>query len=587
MLNARLYRTAWLIAGVAIIVALLTLQPPTGELGERPSVPQAAEGRLIRDVAERLRALEPRRPPGDPATEVRAADWVARQFAQLPTVGATPTAQRVRRQEFSARIDGRLQKLVNVYVALPGSTDGIQRGGIVVMAPRDNGPGAVAGSSSTSMMLELARVLATSNRRRPMLFVSTSGSTVGNAGARWFLSRFHDFPITAVIALDGTGETAGPLWVWSGSRAATQALGFETLTRSVVTWSGATPAPQAGLWTQLLRFAVPQTFGDQAPFVEHGIPAITLSSRPDGPPRPTDPFDADRLSQAGNVALTLVGVIDAGATVPPPASSLLFAGKEMPPTVLRVVMMLLALPLWVAAIDAFARLRRAGVRLGPGLVAVWWRSLPLVVAAFALHILALVQMLPAPSSGVPPLPREVGFGAREFMALVVVALLAVGAWLVSRRAMRRLTGTPAGEAAAGLVVLAAVTLVAWIFTPFMLVLTLPAAHAVLAATSVRRTWQAVALAVVAIIPLLALCLSVGSQLGRNPLFSAWYLTATTAGGARGTLWPALALLLASAIVSVAILAYDRARRGLMRRDQAPPRPPRDGLSGRGLRSLTR
>ncbi len=366
MLNARLYRTAWLIAGVAIIVALLTLQPPANEAGfERPANPPGADGAEMARTASSLRGVVPRRTPGEHATEAVAAAFVEQRLRALPAVGGV--RPRVRRQVFTARVDGVLRRMVNVYAVLPGTTDGIDRGGIVVLAPRDTGPGVTAGAANTAVMLGVAGIEAASARRRPMLFVSTSGSTTGNAGARWFLSRFSDFRISAVIVVDGLGERDGPVWIWPGSRAPSQALGFDAIARSSLPWSGATAAPEPGLWTQLLRFAVPQTFGDQAPFVEKGVPAITLSSRPDGPARPVGEIEAARLRQAGNVVINLVTLIDGGLRVPPPESGVLLAGKELRPGVLRVVLLLFALPLLVAAVDGFVRLRRSGVRMGPGL----------------------------------------------------------------------------------------------------------------------------------------------------------------------------------------------------------------------------
>jgi hypothetical protein len=42
VLNLRLYRTCWLVAGVALVVALLTLQTP--EAGPEASLPSTIDG---------------------------------------------------------------------------------------------------------------------------------------------------------------------------------------------------------------------------------------------------------------------------------------------------------------------------------------------------------------------------------------------------------------------------------------------------------------------------------------------------------------------------------------------------------------
>lgn len=556
MLNARLYRTAWLVAAVAVVVALLTLQPRA--VAPEPEVPPAVDGGHVRELADTLSGIAPSRPPGASVTEDRAARWVQQQLAALP--GAT---SRVQRQEFVARVDGSLAGMVNVYLAQPGAADGVSRAGIVVIAPRDTPAGMEEGAGSTALLIELARLSSTTTHRRPLMFVSVSGSTVGQAGVRWFLKRFSEFPVAAVVVLDGIGDGPGPLWIWSGGRDARQALDLDAYARAAAARAGAAPAPFLGMWTQLLRFAVPQSFGAQAPFVSAGVPAVTLSGRPDGPPRPAPIPDAERLTQAGNVALNLIGGLDAIDRVPSPSASIVLADKDLRPGVLRIVLLLVALPLVVAAVDALARLRRAGVSTRPGLVAVLWRAVPLVVAVVLLHVLAAAGMLPATAAGVPPLPADVQVAPSGGLALAICLVVGVTVWVIARHRAHRAGAAPASEAAAGLVALAAVVVGTWLVSPFLLVLALPAAHAVLVATTVRRPWQLAALAFAGILPLLALCAVFGDQLDRNPVWAGWYLVATTASGARGFGDPFLAIGLAACIWSMAALVVLRAKKGLV------------------------
>ncbi|HWH13153.1 MAG TPA: hypothetical protein VNT51_00285, partial [Miltoncostaeaceae bacterium] len=553
MLNARLYRTAWLVAAVAVVVALLTLSPRA--VAPEPEVPPAVDGAVARQLADNLQGFAPSRPPGTPLTEDRSARWVQNRLEQLP--GARDA---VRRQEFSARAGGRMLQMVNVYLALPGARDGVQRPGLLVVAPRDTPAGVEGRASSTALLLELARLWSTSTHRRPLLFVSTSGSTVGNAGTRWFLSRFSDFKIEAAVVLDGLGEGDGPVHAWAGGRDSAQALELEALARSAITRAGAEPAEVPGLWGQLLRLAVPQTFGEQGPFIAHGVPAVTLSSRPDGPPTAAPVPDAERLARAGNIALGLLGGLDEVEDVGGPSAAVVLADKDMRPGVLRIVLLLLALPLLVAAVDALARLRRAGVRISPGLRAVAWRGAPLVAAAVLLHLLALAGLLPAPSAGAPPLPADAPLDALGGLAVALALVGAVGVFLLARRRARATGAAPASEAASGLVALAALVLAAWAVSPWLLVLALPAAHAVLVATVAPRRWQLAALAAAALLPLVALCVSVGDQLDRNPVWAAWYLVATSAAGARGLVSGVLLVALAACIWSVAALVALRARK---------------------------
>jgi len=562
VLNARLYRTAWLVAAVAVVVALLTLSPRP--VAPQPEVPPAVDGGVARQLADNLQGFAPARPPGTPLTEERSARWVQQRLEALP--GATDArGSRVRRQEFSARAGGRMLQMVNVYLALPGARDGVQRPGILVVAPRDTPPGVGGRASSTALLLELARLWSTSAHRRPLLFVSTSGSTVGNAGTRWFLSRFNDFKIEAAVVLDGIGEGDGPVHAWAGGRSSAQALELEALARTAITRAGARPAAVPGLWSQLLRLAVPQTFGEQGPFIAAGVPAVTLSSRPDGPPVAAAVPDADRLGQAGNIALGLLGALDEVEAVAPPSATVVLADKDLRPGVLRIVLLLLALPLLVAAVDALARLRRAGVRISPGLRAVAWRGAPLVAGAVVLHLLALGGMLPATSAGAPPLPADAPLDALGGLALALALVAGVVTFGLARRRTRATGAAPASEAASGLVALAALVLAAWVVSPWLLVLVLPAAHAVLVATVAPRRWQLGALAVAAVLPLVALCVSVAGQLDHNPLWAAWYLVATSASGARGLVPGVLLVALAACLWSVAALVALRARKGLIGR----------------------
>ena len=77
------------------------------------------------------------------------------------------------------------------------------------------------------------------------------------------------------------------------------------------------------------------------------------------------------------------------------------AGRVLRPGILRVALLLLALPIIVLAIDAFARARRAGVRLGLGVRAVGWRIVPGLAALAAAHLLVAPR----------PAARHLGRGA--------------------------------------------------------------------------------------------------------------------------------------------------------------------------------
>ena len=575
VLNARLYRTAWLVAGVAIIVALLTLQ--TRPAPPEPDVPFAVDGAVVRDSAGRLEGVAPLRVPGS-QDDLDAAQWMEEQLAGIPGAGAASPdgPSRVKRQEFVARHGRSLVRLVNVYLAVPGTTGTGDRDGIVVVAPRDTPARIRAGATSSALLVEMARLWATSSHERPLLFVSTDGSTVGNAGIRWFLSRFSDFRIGAVVVLDAVADAEGrEVHIWSRGRDGRQALGLESIARTALERGGMEPVRHEGLWTQRGAHGRPQLLRGTT-----RRPWRTASRRSPWPRAPTarrdsrDLPDEERISLVGEAAMGLLGTLDQVEVIDGPTRGVVLADRELSAGVLRIVILLLTLPLLVAAVDALARLRRAGVRLRPGLRALLWRAVPLAAAVIILHLLGVAGLVPQASAGAPPLPVDVPLTPRGGLALGIPAIAGVATWLATRRRARRVGAAPAAEAAAGLIALAATCTVAWAVRPSALLLLLPAAHAVLIATAVPRRWQVTACAAAAVLPLVGLAAVMGQQLDRDPLFGAWYLVATTAEGARGVLGPALGIALVACMWSMAALVVLRAKKGLVAaRPPVRRRPP--------------
>ena len=129
MLNARLYRTCWLVAGVALVVALLTLRDPGP--GPEPPLPSAIDGQGTLDPGRPARRHRARAHRRLRTRTRRPSRWVQGQLAQVP--GA---AGRVQTQDFVASDGGEQVRLRNVYLVVPGA-DGRVRAGILVVAPRD------------------------------------------------------------------------------------------------------------------------------------------------------------------------------------------------------------------------------------------------------------------------------------------------------------------------------------------------------------------------------------------------------------------------------------------------------------------
>jgi hypothetical protein len=567
MLNARLYRTSWLVAGVALVVALLTLQRPA--TAPPPSAPPAFDGVAAFRLWSELATLSPR-PPGSPA-DLRSARLVRDLLAQVPGARTARGGSRVQVQEFSARADGATYRLRNVYLALPASGEGALERGVLVVAPRDTPPGVSGGASSSAVMIELARLAGTMAHHRPLLFVSSDGSTLGNAGIRWFLSRFSDVPLAAAVVLDAPGEARGSrIDLWEMGRDGRQASGLAHFAADAVERVGGRPVLQEEIARQVMGMAVPQTFGEQGPIVASGLPAVTLSARRESPLPERPPFVAarqrptpDRLTLVGNAAQGLLGSMDAADTLPAPDRSLVLAGRVLRPTIARIALLLLALPLLVAAADALARVGRGRVSLVPGLRSLWWRGVPLATALVAAWLLVQAGVLPGTAAGTTPLPDAVPFDAVSAAGGLGAVAAGVLVWLLLARRLSRADVTPPAQATAALVALAALVVVVWLWSPFALAVALPAAHAALVATVVPRRWQVALLAVVAVIPAIVLAVSVGGVLDRNPLYAIWYLLETSASGARGLGGPVAAVAVAVAVWALGAMVVFRARKGLV------------------------
>ncbi|HVG99824.1 MAG TPA: hypothetical protein VM844_03590 [Miltoncostaeaceae bacterium] len=570
MLNARLYRTCWLVAGVALVVALLTLESP--DQPPEPPLASAIDGDAALTLNSQLAAVAPERAPGS-GPDQAASRWIQGQLSQVP--GA---AGRVQTQDFVASDGGDQVRLQNVYLVVPGAADGRARAGILVVAPRDTPPGVAGGTTATSVMLAMARASATSRHQRPHIFVSADGSTIGNAGIRWFLSRFSSFPIAAAISLDAPGEAEGDeVDVWSDGRADKQALRLGQLAERSIGRAGGRSEGAPSLGVQLLHMAVPQTFGDQGPPIADGMPAVTLSGRGESPLRPGQQPTADRMALVANSANDLLLTLDGAPQAPAPDGGLELAGKLLRPTVVRLALLLLALPILVCAVDAVARMRRAKVSLLDGLRATGLRTAPFLAALAAGYLLALAGILPRTAAGAPPLPHDASFGPAAGLGLVLSVGVGVLGWLWAKRRARRVDAAPATEAAAALGALSVLLVVLWVVSPYALVMALPASHAALVATSARRRWQVAALVGVALLPVLGLAISTAGRLDSNPVFALWYLFATMADGSRGAWGPILACLIGACLWSLASLVAFRAAKGALSPTGTPPRrrrPPR-------------
>jgi hypothetical protein len=533
--STRIYRAAWLVVAVPVLVAAFSvgrpdaLTPPrTQPFFDQETAVQFAEG---------LVTAAPDRSPGTDGQR-NAADWVE---SQLGSYGFT-----VERQTFSADIPGLgNEELVNIVATAPrtGPANPQAQRAIVVLAHRDNlgsSPGADDNASGTGALLELARDLGTASLSHPIVLVSTDGGAYGGLGAAHFAqSRPYAGRIAALVNLDAIGSGGSPRIEFAGDTARVPSPTLlRTIDESVEEQAGVEPH-RAGAVAQLVDLAFPFSFYEQAPFVSRGVPAVTLTTSGSRPRPPTGDTPAGlnekRIGELGRAAQMLVASLDESAEVASGSQSYLYFGTRiLYGWTLQLVLVFALIPFLAATVDLFARCRRRHVALLPALrsylsrLAVWlWAGL-----VFALFV--AFGLLPSGED------RPIGLyteAAQGWPVAALGALLGVSAlaWLVARP---RLTATRSitrqeelGGHLAAMLVLAVVALVVTAVNPYSLLFLLPSLHAWLWLPQMRDRGRAVQAAVYLLGftgPLLLLA-SFAVRFGMG-LDAIWYLIALTAVG---------------------------------------------------------
>ncbi len=237
----------------------------------------------------------------------------------------------------------------------------------------------------------------------------------------------------------------------------------------------------------------------------------------------------------GRAALRSVTALDGGADLPASGPYAVLEQKLLPAWPVRLLALALMLPVLLAAVDAFARVRRRRQRVGMWLRWVAATAAPFLLAALlaiALFRTGLIDAAPdAPVAGAASLPN----GAA--LAGVVVVFAAAWAWL--RPWLARVAGVTGdcsvgGGATAVVLVLSAAALLVWLANPYASLLLIPALHLWLLAmapeTHLRRP-VAVALWAVALLPPLLVAYAYARQFGLDPLELAWMGLLLVAGGA--------------------------------------------------------
>ena len=574
--NGRMYRGTWLVVALPLLVAAFSVARPSPLPG--PPLPPAFDRRAANDLAVGLARSFPDRVPGS-AGATGAAEWFAAQLA--------PYGFETRVDRFRATIPGRGPvELRNLSAEAAGASPDT----IVVMAHRDNsgtGPGANDNASGTAALIELARGYANpggATRGGPahrIVFLSTDGGAFGGLGAdRFARDAARRGDVVAVVNLDAIGGVGRPRLELSADAPRSPAASLvQTAAQRILEQTGTLPSRPSAL-RQVLDLAFPFSLYEQAPFVARGIPAVTLTSGGDRPPRPLEDtperLDQIRLAQIGRSAQELLGSLDQGLELAHGTSSYVYLGARIVRGwALELVLIAAVLPFLAATVDLFARCRRRRIALAPALRS--YRS-RLSFWLFLGVLFALFRLAGAWPDGAPRPPELDGPAASwPVVGALLLTLVSGLAWLVARDRLLPRRPVEDGEEVAGytaaLLALGVVSLLVIGTNAFALVLLLPSLHAWLWLPQVRTgpLWTRLAVLAAGFAGPLLLLWSFGTRFGlggRAP----WYVAELVALGYVG--FPALLVALAWAAAAAQLVALVAGRYApYPSRDEHPPRGP--------------
>ena len=481
-IDTRLVRSVALLLLVPIVITAATVVR-SGPL-PAPTLPAGFDGATALALTRELARDYPSRVPGTPEG-ARAARWFEQRLSLY--------GLEVTRDAWSDHVPGLGRTtLLNLQVVVQGTLEEA----IVVMAHRDTkvgSAGANDNASGTAALIELARAYATggtgsASQRRPLhtlVFLSTDGGNYGALGsARFARSPRWRARVSAGLSLDGVGGRSRPRIELSGLGAHSPPV---TLVRTLERRAATTlerPLRQPGVLTQLVALGLPFGYGEQAPLLGAGIPAIRLTTSPDAGVAPgadeTEGLDAARLARLGVAAEATLGSLDGAVELPETTAAALFLGnRAIRGWALALLLATATLPFVAAALDLLGRARRRRLPLRGAWMALRRRAGFWLFGAAILFALAVGGALPV--DGEPPLPDEPPLDAWPLGAVLVAAAVGLLTWLRERALLLpRARATEDEELAGfcvGFVALSGVAVGTVVVNPYGLVFLLPSLYA--------------------------------------------------------------------------------------------------------------
>jgi hypothetical protein len=240
-----------------------------------------------------------------------------------------------------------------------------------------------------------------------------------------------------------------------------------------------------GAVAQLLDLGFPLSLYEQAPFVDRGVGAITITSAGDRPPPAfadtTDNLARGKLTALGRSSQWLLESLDNEVELAEGTSTYVYLGERVVRGWAIVLILFTALlPCLAVIVDLFARLRRRHIPLAPALRS--YRS-RLAFWLYAVLLFALFALLGVWETGAGrPLPAELSPGTQwPTVGLAVYGALLAAGWLVGRDRLLPRRPVADAEQLAGqvgaLLALAVLSLVVVAMNPYSVLFLLPSLHA--------------------------------------------------------------------------------------------------------------
>ena len=561
-LNGRLVRVGFVVVAPAVLALLFSIAT-TGTL-PRSSLEPLFDSAAAAALHEQLSTEYPARVPGTVEAE-GAARWYSETISALGLV----TESDVWTEDLA---DLGPVELRNVVTVVPGRAAET----IVLVAHRDNaGANQPLGdnASGTATLIELARGFAPQDvgsdpmPQRTLVLVSTDAGAYGGAGAARFAreSPLADAAI-AVVALDGLGGRGPPRIAIAGDSPTSPARALVSTASARVREQVGTAPSLPSVLTQLVDLGMPFAAGEQGPFLERGVAAITLTTSESNDPAvpagdPDTPLSVERLGQLGRATEALVGSLDAsvgGAFRTP--DSIFLSDRAASGWAVRLTLVLCVVPFALGVADLLVRCKRRGLPLAPAFRGLRARLLFWLYAGLLVWIGALTGVFPTGAS-LPLPPSTSTVAGAPAAGLTVLSIALAFGWLIGRRRLIPVASAVASEQLAGLTAaltgLGVLAVALALAKPYALVFVLPSLYAWMWLPLRSRLWQRALFYWAGLTgPLLGLAL-LGRQLDLGALDTPLYVTGLATVGYLSVGSVLAAIVWAAAAAQLAALAFGR------------------------------